>query len=86
MVKAKSGAKVLLFYETQVAMRKYIVSFPQNTAKNSLLGYFTALLRGGRKIGFLKLRGCAAHYIDEITPSCGARPIACIVEDILYLR
>jgi hypothetical protein len=47
MVKAKSGAKVLLFYETQVAMRKYIVSFPQNTAKNSLLGYFTALLRGG---------------------------------------
>lgn len=35
MVKAKSGAKVLLFYETQVAMRKYIVSFPQNTTKNT---------------------------------------------------
>lgn len=52
MVKAKSGAKVLLFYETQVAMRKYIVSFPQNTAKNSLLGYFTALLWGGWKDRF----------------------------------
>jgi hypothetical protein len=36
MVKAKSGAKVLLFYETQVAMRKYIVSFLQNAAKNTL--------------------------------------------------
>ena len=86
MVKAKSGAKVLLFYETQVAMRKYIVSFPQNRAKNSLWVILLPFCGGGRKIGFLKLRGCAAHYIDEITPSCGARAIARIVEDILYLR
>lgn len=47
MVKEKSGAKVLLFYETQVAMRKYIVSFPQNAAKNSLLVILLPFCGGG---------------------------------------
>jgi hypothetical protein len=36
MARVKSGAKVLLFSKTQVAMRKYIVSFLQNAAKNTL--------------------------------------------------
>lgn len=52
MVKEKSGAKVLLFYETQVAMRKYIVSFPQNAAKNSLLVILLPFCGGGQKDRF----------------------------------
>ena len=52
MVKEKSGAKVLLFYETQVAMRKYIVSFLQKCSEEDPSGYFTTLLWGGWKDRF----------------------------------
>ena len=47
MARVKSGAKVLLFSKTQVAMRKYIVSFPQKRSEEYPLGCFTTLRWGG---------------------------------------